>query len=692
MLSNLFGSSLDGIGKLCSSSSTTVEEIIAREDLSSYIQSQRKNGKGILPLVEFIEHSIPEIVKAALQPVCEEECVGSVGKEGDADGHGPNKKTPGKKQVLFNENATELITFYLDASQESEVFIRRIVAAAFLVLGIAAPLTPLVAQCFRRIILGAFDVSSVTTTEAIAAVLDEEMVLAIIRHMSTSFIISDTLAFLFEPNLPTTEIVFFQPRPLIFTEACIRLRFAKHLASHMAAALRTVSCQPYFNVWKELINHGCSQAAGPIVDELLKYDLLSVYFMDILLGCEEARKNPSAVPLAAQGVELYHDIIALVRTSLIPPDVREMYFMNLMLIAPIKLLKMYTERFCDLIFSSEAVIMPCVDSMRIELCAMFVEILRFHLRDTDSIIVESFFLEKLVAICAKYPDCHRLCLLLQQAVLSIFSCEIKEKDNVVLQHLTVEDTSGKPGFLLECLGFCLDEGIRHTALSVIMVETWRTLATKKPVVDLCGALKHAMERFLTNPNVQSRIQNMERRITGQGFVEVGSGCQEKVQHRPTINYITQQSLGSDNSSFSSSEPTPSSAREGSPNRGVNHTSAYIMEPFSEPEENLEAISPDGEATRDALFTAPEALLYDAEDTVTMDLEWAEEAMLAEASPQARAYPKFADVRISFEVREEFPSDNPTEYGADLFMRRRRSTDEHEDEDAWINGRRPRPRP
>ncbi|EKF33226.1 hypothetical protein MOQ_002910 [Trypanosoma cruzi marinkellei] len=646
----------------------------------------------MVPLVEFIEHFIPELVKAALQPVCDEEFVGSVGKEGDADDYSLKKNATEKKQSLFNENATELITFYLDVSQESEVFIRRIVTAAILVLGSAAPLTPLVAQCFRRIILGAFDVSSVITTEAIAAVLDEEMVLAIIRHMSTSFVISDTLAFLFEPNLPTTEIASFQPRPLIFTEACVRFRFAQHLASHMAVALRTVSYQPYFNVWKELINHGCSRTAGPIVDELLKYDLLSVYFMDILVGCEEARKNPSAVPLAAQGVELYHDIIALVRTSLIPPDVREMYFMNLMLIAPIKLLKMYTERLCDLIFSSETVITSRMDSMRIELCAVFVEILRFHLRDTDFIIVESFFLEKLVAVCAQYPDCHRLSLLLQQAVLSIFSCDIKGKDSLVLQHLTAGNTSGKPGFLLECLGFCLDEELRHTALSIIMLETWRKLATKTPVFDLCGTLRDSMELFLTNPNVQSRIQYMERRITGEGFVAVGSGCEDKIQHRPTISYITHQSLESDNSSFSYSEPAPSSAGEESPNGGVKQASAYIMEPLQEPEEILRAISPDGDTIRDAVFTAPEALFHDPEDTVTVDLEWAEEAMLAEASPQARAYPKFADVRISFEVREEFSTDNPNEYGADVFLRRRRSTDEHEDDDAWINGRRPRPRP
>ncbi|RNF23802.1 uncharacterized protein Tco025E_02703 [Trypanosoma conorhini] len=660
------------------SSSTTVEEVVARRGLSPYLQSQPRNGKEVTSLKAFVGRCLLELVQVALRPLCGKADAASVGNAEVSSDPAEHEETRDQKQTLFSENATELITFYLGVSEAPEMPLSRIVTATLPVLVNAAPLTPLFARCFQRIILKAFDVDAHATTAAIAARLDKELLLGVIRHISASFVVSETFAALFETTLQDTKPAAFSTVSPVFIEACVRLGFAEHLASHMAVALRTETCQPYFSFWKALVNHGYSQTAGPIVDELLKYELMSVYVRDILRGCEEARASPGAVPLAAQGVEVYRGILALVRTSLVPADVAEMYSMNVSVIAPIKLLTAYFRRFCDLIPVCGAAAPSRADAMRIALCAMFVEVLSFRLRDTDRIIAESNFLQSLLAVSLQYPNCYCLSVLLQRSLLSIFSGRINDTDDVLLRHLAATENARKPGLLAGCVELCTEDRLRRTSLAALMVETWRTLAQRTLLADSCETLRHAIELFSTNRQLQERIQDFGRPITGEGFAAAGSGSNEEIHHRPCVYHVSRQRSVSLNSFSSPTDPGPSFAKGGAPDGGRVRADAYLVGDLPGTDAGGEAAPPE-EAISDAAFSVPEGLLYDAEDSVAADLAWDDEVVPAEVSPQARAYPRFADVRISFEVREEAAPAEPGEPGADAAPRRRVATENLEEE-------------
>ncbi|RNF05210.1 hypothetical protein TraAM80_04684 [Trypanosoma rangeli] len=634
MFNALFGLGVNIVGGFGFSSSTTVGEVVAREDLSLHLQSQRGNGRGLASLKAFVERCGQELVQAALQPSCGKGAGFSAGGGESSRNRSQQGETRAQKQTLFSENATELITFYLDAFEDAELFIRRVVAAAIRALGTTAPLPPLAARCFQRIILKAFDVDPENATAAIAAVLDEELLINIIRHISTNYVVCETVAALFETTRRDTGRVPFSTASPVFVEACVRLRLAEHLAAYMAVALRTESCQPYFSFWKELVKRGYNQTAGPVVDELMKYELLSAYVKDILQGCEESRAIPGAVPLAAQGVEVYHGIVALVRTSLVPAEVCQMYSMNAMAIAPIKLLAVYFRRFCDLIPLGGAAASSRLDSVRIALCALFAEVLCFRLRDTDRIIAESDFLGSLLAVSTQHPHCHSLSMLLQRSLLSIFSGAKAEAGNLLLQHVLATENSRRPGFLSECVGLCVGDGFQHTPLSALMAEAWQTLAKRLPLTDSCGALRHAIELFLTNEQLQGRIRGIERPITGEGFAAAVPGSKEGIRHRPTINYVSRpDSQGP--SSFALA--APSSTNRGGPHGGGKRAGAHTSEEWPGASPGQGTAAPGG-AISDAAFAAPEATTSETEDSVTVGLAWAEEVALAEAPSRAGGAP------------------------------------------------------
>lgn len=525
---------LGKIGKLCASDSTTVDDVLARDDLVSCLQMSRGVGVEISSVVAFVEGALSRLVALAL---CPPTAVNSpLSPEKMSDTH---DTAPQKQQGLgsHHANATELITYFLRFSKQPREAVDRVVTMTIRVLGNGETLAPVVAHGFHGIIWEALRVDPFATAEAVAATLDESIVFGTIRNIASSFLVSEAVMGLFGWDQKDIHGLLPTSDPLVFTDAWIELRFPQRLVSYMPVALRAEGQLPYFCFLRDLIENGFSFGVGPMVDALLEYEVISGCVKDILLGCEEARRNPHVVPFASQGVEVFHATIALVRRSLLPIDTSEVYNTVVTQIAPLKCIQMYAVPFCNLVVLPViTAVTSHVDSLQVALCDMFVEVLKFQVRETDQIITEIGFLEKLLMLSLKYPESNRLSTLLHQSVLLIFAGEFNAVDRVILQHITAQETPPARGFLSACMNLCTNESYRHTSLSALMLDAWQILSPKVCSSEKLVPLWHVMGPLATHVSLQKRIEGMKIPVTGRGFSAVGSGCQEQIRHRPLVNH------------------------------------------------------------------------------------------------------------------------------------------------------------
>ncbi|KEG07271.1 hypothetical protein DQ04_10351000 [Trypanosoma grayi] len=678
MLNSFLGSNSNSIGKLCASSSTTVNEVLARDDLLSYLQMQRDDDGGTTAVLGFVDRCVSTLIEMALRSSSPKER--SPIRQGSKWGRA-NEST-NCPSGLLNTNAVELIVYHMDLAHEPQYMIVRIVPATIAVLGNTDAMTPLVSRCFQRILLGAFDVDPIATTTAIASVLDEQIIHGAVQKAATNFIVADTIVALFGSALRASSMVSPETRTQIFTEAWIQLGFPQLLASYMSVALRTKDHQPYFYFLKELLKRGFSHSAGPVVDVLLRYEVMSEFVRVLLEACEEARTISSAVPLAAQGVEVLHSIIVLVRRSLIPLDTRDMYTANVIDVVPIKCLKIYAKRFGVLIGAETEVNVYRVNGMQVALCEVFLELLRFRARDTDEIITESGYLEGLVTISVRHPECNRLSMLLREAILSVFSEDQMNEDNIILKHLKCAVAASKRNFLSGCLNLCATEALRNTSLSAFMIDACRTLVgNRQYTTEPLGLLRRLLGPFLANPAVQKRMNDMERPITGVGFDALGSACQGKVQHRPLNNHTGRQLCVRSDSLASPCGKEFFVGVPGEPAGEMDRAGAAYVVEAEGVDEDLSGDLPQN----DVDFSANEALLREGEDTVTVDMEWVDEAVEREASPQVRAYPKFCDMFMSFEAQDaNFLGEARDPTAAGTYLSHRTNSAGSADGDAFVH--------
>ncbi|KAH9579011.1 hypothetical protein LSM04_009753 [Trypanosoma melophagium] len=658
--------------KLCASSSTKVDEVISRTDLHSFLQSQRESRREMIPILNFVERCFPELIMAALNPVPETKSLTSPVKKGYSN------ENPTPRPKVLCTNATELIAFYLTFSQDSRIKVVTTVNATISLLENTTTMSSLVSLCFKRLLLVAFEVNPEVAAEAISGILSEKIIEGAIRNIATSFVVAETVMAIFGSALTAEEIVSPETRTHIFTEGWIMWNFPQRYASYIETALRSKDNQAYFYFFREIMKRGFSHSAGPVADVLLKYEVVTELVKTVIESCEEARINPSAIPLVSQGVEVIYSIISLVRKSIIPPDEKEMYAVNILLNAPVKSFYMYAERFCNLLSGEASVVLSRIDAMRIAVCELFVEILRFNMKYTDEIITQYLFLEKLVLMALKHPNSNRLCILLQQSILSIFSNDRNVEDNIILQHIISRETPPKRGFLSDCVSICASELLSQTSLSAVLIESCRGLISKPLFRNSTGPLWHVIEPFVENPVIQKRMENMDEPITGAGFTTRGSGCQEKIQHRPTVDHTGIHEREDSLSLYSPKAHLVSAALRDAGFDGNNRAESYLIDGRA-PGSNF----PNSDITNGAAFSGINEISRDGEDTVTVEFEWGDETMDSDVSPQVRAYPKFGEMKISFEVRDDDSHDNQNECNADAILRCRNDSVDSADGDAWV---------
>ncbi|ORC88342.1 uncharacterized protein TM35_000172140 [Trypanosoma theileri] len=661
------------IVKLCASSSTKVNEIIFRTDLHSFLQAQRESQSEMTPVLNFVERCFPELIVAALHPIPETDSLISPVKKGRS-----SESTPPDPKVICT-NATELVAFYLTFSQDPRTQLVNTVNATISLFESTDIMSSLVSLCFQRLLLVAFEVNPEVAAEAIANMLSEKVIEGVIRNIATSFVVAETIMAVFGSALTAEEMVSPETRTYIFTESWILHNFPQRYASYIETALRSKDHQAYFYFFKEIMKRGFSHSAGPLADIFLKYEVVTELVRTVIESCEEARINPSAIPLVSQGVEVLYSIISLTRKSIIPPDEKGMYAVNIFLNGPVKSFNMYAERFCKLLSCETSVVLPRIDAMRVTVCEVFVEILRFNMKCTDEIITRNLFLEKLILIALKHPNSNRLCLLLKQSILSIFSNDRNIEENIILQHIISRETPPKRGFLSDCVSICASEFLSQTSLSAVLIESCRKLIGKPLFRKSTGPLWHVIESFINNPITRKRMENMDEPITGAGFTALGSGCSDKIQHRPTIDHAGRKNRENSLSIYSPKVNLESAGVRDAGFNGNNRAEQYITE-----EKGAESKALNNDASDGAAFCKMNEISREGEDTVTVELESGDENLDCEVSAQVRAYPKFGEMKLSFEVRDGGIQENQNECNVDAILHCRDGSVDSLDGEGWAH--------
>ncbi|KAG8348481.1 hypothetical protein TRVL_00691 [Trypanosoma vivax] len=433
------------------------------------------------------------------------------------------------------ENACELLTFYMTKLANESGAVGHVVSLAFTALGECDGVDDVAAEGFRRIMLAAFSLDPVATAEATSKVLSEQVVQKVAHCIATNYAIADTMLTLVGSHLGSARVLLMRDRMSVLTASWIERRLPECLVGFAAQALRSERYHPYYYFLLELMKRGLCQGPGPFVDKLLVPKTLSNLTEALATACDEAASNPEGYPLLAEGLRLVGSVMALLRCAISPLMSDSLYTMDTNLMAPIRCFRQRTHHFAEAIDRIEGQAAGGTNNTQVELCKLFLEVLKFRLRETDAIIVETRFLEKLVKACKRHPECNGLSIVLHKAITTIFRSSVAVTGNcVVLKHITTAETRPSKGFLSECVSICLSDELRGTALGARTLDACTELADSALLKGSLSALGHVLQPLRDDEAVQQRMKQSKEPITGAGFT--GRDCGVQVRHRPDINH------------------------------------------------------------------------------------------------------------------------------------------------------------
>jgi hypothetical protein len=544
---------LSTTGRMIASTSTPVDDLLAREDLGLLLREHSRESSQHKHILGYIEKNLPRIM-AAIQ-----------------------KQSSTATQIT---NAGELLVQFILEDERLDT-IRKVVPPTLGTLAKKGVVSPCTALALQHVLINAFDKNFKGTVTAISITLSDEIVHGAIRNLACSATISGTLVALFGAALPTSTMLSPSTVPQMFTAGWLRWGFPLHLVQYVTVAMSTPDCKPYFGFMSEVLKRSFNQGGGPLVDEIMSPQPMGELVAAIVQAATCSDGGPQNFPLAGDGVALLTIVVNVVKRSLIPTQNGASYRAPILQqCAPLRhILEHSVGAVLVQLLDNDGVVSGTLrptqlGSLRVAICEMYVEVVLLHLRQADEALLAIDFFSALFRTVQRFPNNDSIVRVVEKIFLALVSQRAVAATDGRTDRFIEEDLLWRyfmrPPSSLDTIQTSdtveAATAIQPTCLACRLLRQWATSAVLANTtlqacsISLAVKLAEALAALLAGANgrpapapiaetvpnpfqqivedavIAERLYIWNTPITGKAFGEKGSGCPSAtIFHRPLRN-------------------------------------------------------------------------------------------------------------------------------------------------------------
>lgn len=515
--------------KVFASSSTPVDEILARDDLQDIVGNP--DGPGQRNMIAYVDKHVARILSAQQ-------------KEGASD------------RVV--NNACTLLVRYLVTHPRADEAIRCVVPSIIAIFARKGVLPAKVCASVQKVLLAAFDEDFSRTSYSINISLGDEIIHGAIRNLSQNAVAGETLIALFGSALSAATMMMPATTPNTFTDVWIKYNFPLHVSAYCRVAMSSIEFQPYFLFMQEILKRGLSHSAGPVVDAILQpvsFELL----LQAVVECNEASSSlqqqglPDEFPLASDGLALIASCLALARKTIPPTETHRQYAASVEYCVPISRVLRVLHRLVGLLaYGAPTAASPrkIVGLRRLAVLDILVELVSCNVMGVDEVLISSGALEAMMELWQLFPNNDFIGRAVDKSLTSLFQrrkpstldlradgvgCDVLLKNLYFDAALNVPEAGAPRGVLATLHSMCFEEVWRGTSLQAFALNIVMAL-NEYPWFSSPNAKHDGYFIEVLQLRCAERVHAWMSPISGSAFSDPGSGCPSfHPVHRPPSN-------------------------------------------------------------------------------------------------------------------------------------------------------------
>ncbi|CUG86059.1 Hypothetical protein, putative [Bodo saltans] len=510
--------------KVFASSSTPVDEILARDDLQDIVYNP--DGPGQRNMIAYVDKHVARILSAQQ-------------KDGVSD------------RVV--SNACTLLVRYLQTHPKADEAIRCVVPSTIAIYARKGILPSRVCSSVQKVLLAAFDEDFSRTSYSINISLGDEIIHGAIRNLSYHAVAGETLIALFGSALSAATMMMPATTPNTFTDIWIKYNFPLHVAAYCRVAMSSIDLQPYFLFMQEILKRGLSHSAGPIVDAILQATSFEILIHSVVecneASCTAQRQGLSdEFPLASDGLALIAACLTLIRKTIPPTETQRHYTASIEHCAPISRICAVLPRLVGLLEYHEPTsggsrrVFGC---RRLAVLDILSELVACNIFGVDKALVEAGALEAMMDLWKLFPNNDFIGRAVERSLTALF---LRRKP------ATAVSNGGDGDLFMQTIYFqaptSVDscDGVLGTLRQLAYQDPWK--GTSMQAFALCIVIVLDELPWFSSPNAlhdgyfshvlqlhcRERVHAWMNPISGSAFGDPGSGCPLFTPvHRPPSN-------------------------------------------------------------------------------------------------------------------------------------------------------------
>ena len=288
--------------KLLASGNASVDVVLGRMDLPDHLNNNCNVGANLRYFIQFTEKNLPRIIAAVQKPATlGASTTGPVGgRFFDVNDQG------GANTLLAARNASALLVKYCQccekrtnsssamsgavATPSHDSPLGKVVPVMIGIFSRRGEIPDSVALDVQRILLASIETDHETTLHNINITLRSDIVTGVVRHLSSSMTISETLVSLFGSALNAKAMMMEVADPSAFVVKWVEHDFHLRLVNHLNSAMKNIDCAPYFFFFQEMLKRAFSPNVGPMVDQILSEQCFGRLFDIAVTAAEDMLK------------------------------------------------------------------------------------------------------------------------------------------------------------------------------------------------------------------------------------------------------------------------------------------------------------------------------------------------------------------------------------------------------------------